>query len=73
MIDIEIGDESPTGMTYDEALMYCFFYCKDGKTGWRLPTEIEYSWHIVFQNHWHQNDDNLDEDWAVIPVRTISK
>ena len=30
-------------LTFDEARMYCFALNIDGKTGWRLPTHLEYT------------------------------
>lgn len=73
-MSIEIGYESNRMMPYDEAVMYCFFYSQDGKTGWRLPTEDEYNEYYELNQSWYQDDilkDYSDETWLVIPVRDI--
>ena len=71
---IELGYESNKMMTYDEAVMYCFFYSQDGKNGWRMPTEDEYNKYYELAGSWYQDDtlkDDSDETWLIIPVRDI--
>lgn len=71
---IELGYESDRSMTYDEAVMYCFFYSQDGKNGWRLPTSTEYDEYYELTRSWYQDDtlkDDPDETWLVVPVRDL--
>jgi hypothetical protein len=72
---IELGYESTKMMTYDEAVMYCFFYSQDGKKGWRMPTGDEYDEYYELARSWYQDDtlkDDPDETWLIIPVRDIN-
>ncbi len=67
---IEIGKASEFGISYDEAVLYCF--CLGD--GWRLPTQAEY-----YANQesvgacWYQGDpaSHLGKLWPVVPVRDL--
>lgn len=71
---IELGYESDRSMTYDEAVMYCFFYSQDGKNGWRLPSAAEYDEYYELTSSWYHDDalqNHPDESWWVTPVRDL--
>lgn len=42
-LNLEVAPVSPTDLTYDEAMLYCFTLEIDGKIGWRMPTHYEYN------------------------------
>lgn len=43
LLKLEVAPVSPTDLTYDEAVLYCFAFEIDGKIGWRVPTYYELS------------------------------
>lgn len=71
-------------LTYNEAVMYCFSLNINGKVGWRIPTQLEWStlatrdtkYNYSFGYAWIAADrDNFDDDkvYLAIPIRTITK
>jgi|LakMenEpi03Aug12_release.lakeMendotaPanAssembly.Ray.scaffolds.fasta_scaffold673261_2 hypothetical protein len=58
-------------MTYDEAIMYCFWLEHDGKKGWRMPTHEEWAkTKGIMVYTWRQNDHRTMMDtMPVVPVR----
>ena len=79
---IELGKESPTDLTYDEAYMYCFWQEPVGH--WRLPTDKEYYYkifdkHRIEKPYWFEDRDLMSEKiymqpakMTAMPVRTIN-
>ena len=63
-------------MTYDEAVMYCFFLDYNGHKDWRMPTRTEYADYLspypvpvwVTQD---ALDRKLREQYYIAPVRTV--
>ena len=75
MYNIEFGFVSKEPVSYDEAVMYCFFYNQPGSTGWRLPTCgecVEFIWEYGV---WSLGDDEVEtfvnDLYHVIPVRDL--
>lgn len=70
---IEIAPVTSNWLTYSQATMYCFFYAKDNRKNWRVPTYDEYLNNdgIVAQAM-HEVDWIIDSDIKLIvqPVRT---
>jgi hypothetical protein len=64
---IEIGEETTSQMTHDEAVMYCF--CLGD--GWRLPTYDEYIDTPAIG--WYDDDvwKHKAEKYYVTPVRDL--
>jgi hypothetical protein len=73
---IQLGIRSKTLMTYDEAVLYCFFYNQEGSSGWRMPTEEEtYDIYYDEEGIWYDGDGELEyyagDCWYALPVRDI--
>ena len=69
---LEFAPISNASLTYDEAVMYCFFLDYNGYCNWRLPTSEEYYSQVrTGAIAWHTNR-NLSAwmNLPVIPVRT---
>lgn len=74
---IEYGTPSEEPLTYDQALMYCFWHEPVGH--WRLPTADEYfTSEKNLVRYWYEDRDQLSErmylqpaKMQAIPVRTI--
>lgn len=73
---IEYAVRSKYTMTYEDAVMYCFFLEHDGHRDWRLPVFAEYNPRpLLFHSCWYQGEGKLTVDstqWYVQPVRTSS-
>jgi hypothetical protein len=67
MAHVEHGPRSENKMTYDEAIMYCFWFTYNGKKGWRLPTFHEF----LDGNSWYKDAEITKRKWYVKPVRDI--
>lgn len=77
-MSIEFSLVADIRMSYDEAVMYCFFYSHQGKFRWRLPTFEEYlRYRFNELTHcWYLDDPlrmNEQERWYVHPVRDIDE
>ena len=60
-------------MTYEEAVMYCFFLEHGGHRDWRLPTLDEYSTNLGLSGWYinrHISRFSYNTNWKVCPVRT---
>lgn len=73
---IQLGFLSKNEMTYDEAVVYCFFYNQKGSTGWRMPTEEEtYDLYDGDEGIWYEHDDQVEyydgDCWFALPVRDV--
>ena len=72
---IEIAEVSDKLFTYEEAVMYCFFFEINGKKGWRLPTEHEYNAYTNIWG-WYQDDERNKpgdlQHYRITPVRDIN-
>jgi hypothetical protein len=73
-MSIEIAEVSDKNFTYEEAVMYCFFFKIDGKRGWRLPTKQEYNSSNNIWG-WYQDDErqHLLTVYRITPVRDSDK
>ena len=66
-------ERAPTAlwMTYDEALVYCFFLDYNGHKDWRLPTLDEYC-QLGRAVGWYTGRIGaIDSRLLVFPVRTL--
>jgi hypothetical protein len=54
-------------MTYDEAIMYCFWFSHNGKKGWRLPTYREF----IDGDSWYKDAEITKRKWYARPCREI--
>ena len=74
---IEFAPTTANMITYDEAVLYCFFCNYNGHTDWRLPTEYEYSEYLTGSFCWDIADANYIDPLGrvayriAIPVRTL--
>jgi hypothetical protein len=73
---IQLGIPSENPMTYDEAVLYCFFYNQEGSTGWRMPTDIEWQRYAPDISPWALGDNEdylhmIDTFYVALPVRDI--
>jgi hypothetical protein len=66
---IEIAPTSTKQMTYDEAVLYCYFLEYEGHNDWRLPTLHEYYNHVAITS-WH-NGQPVSQVLRVTPVRDV--
>lgn len=69
---LEVAPKSNNKLTYDEAVMYCFFLDFNGK-GWRIPAREEY---IVHNDRlfgcWYEGREQKDKPLRVKPVRDVN-
>ena len=74
---LDFAPHSRTRLTYDEAVLYCFFLDYKGHRDWRLPTEYEYSVYLTGSFCWDTSDANYTDalngvvNRITVPVRTI--
>lgn len=67
---IFIAPRSSSLMTYDNAILYCFFLEHNGYTDWRMPTSNEYYRNSI-QGSWFMGEPHdSSTKWYVTPVRT---
>lgn len=69
MAHVEHAPRSDHKMTYDEAIMYCFWFTHNGKKGWRLPEINEFIDHTT----WYRDAEITKLKWYCRPVRDINK
>lgn len=64
-------------MSYDDAVVYCFFLSYNGHTGWRIPTKHEYNYYSKLGGTWSWYVDRPTSIGpiirSVIPVRTYDR
>lgn len=74
---IQLGFPSENPMTYDEAVLYCFFYNQKGSTGWRMPDDIEWRRYAPSISPWAVGDDDyheyVDNLYVALPVRDVTE
>ena len=72
---IEYAVRSEYTMTYEDAVMYCFFLEHNGHKVWRLPVFEEYKGRpLQFHSCWYQGEGNGTDThtkWFACPVRTV--
>ena len=74
--NFEFGFPTKEPVSYEEAVMYCFFYNQLDSKGWRLMTVdeyVDYIWQfgLFYRPVWTQTEYATENKWIAIPVREI--
>ena len=68
---IEFAPEASTGLTYEEAVLYCTFCRYGGHSDWRLPTKDEFNDNVNLFGWYVGRKRREGDSWVVTPVRDI--
>ena len=74
-MSLQFGFPSKERMSYESAVLYVFMYNQKGSTGWRMPTDYEWTEYASAIAAWAQGDDNdpdlFGDNWYALPVRDV--